>query len=43
MNDKCFDALNYIRARSFEEKHILFNYFFNSKFHNYLFDIHFVL
>lgn len=32
MNDKCFDALNYIRARSIEEKHILFQYFFDRKF-----------
>lgn len=31
MNNCCFEALNYIRERSFKEKQILFEYLFDRK------------
>lgn len=33
MNNECFDVLNYIRTRSPNEKQILYEYFFESKFY----------
>jgi len=35
MNNQCYDALNDIRLTQFEDKHILFEYFFDRKFYEY--------